>query len=163
MPKKLHKVSKPLPKASTKRQVAALPFRQSASGSPKILIITSRTTGRFVISKGWPMKGLPDPDAAAREAFEETGMVGKVSRKPIGHYSYWKRLGQTFKWVKVAVYPLKVKGQRQAWPEFGHRRMAWLSPEDAAALVDEPALATLIRAFDQHTRKRPKAEDPSPE
>ena len=68
-------------------QVAALPFRYVAPGSLEVLIITSRETGRFIIPKGWPMKGRADPEAAAIEAREEAGVVGKINRKPIGRYT----------------------------------------------------------------------------
>jgi 8-oxo-dGTP pyrophosphatase MutT (NUDIX family) len=70
---------------SGQRQVAALPFRIH-SGSLEVLIITSRDTGRFIIPKGWPMKGRADPDAAAVEAREEAGVIGKVHREPIGKH-----------------------------------------------------------------------------
>jgi 8-oxo-dGTP pyrophosphatase MutT (NUDIX family) len=41
------------------------------------------------------MKGRSDPEAAAQEAREEAGLEGKISRKSIGSYSYWKRLKTT--------------------------------------------------------------------
>ena len=37
-------------------QIAALPYR--LEGELHILLVTSRDTGRWVIPKGWPMKGL---------------------------------------------------------------------------------------------------------
>jgi len=49
------------PKAR-RRQVAALPVRDNASGSPEVLIVTSRETGRFIILKRWTMKGCSDPE-----------------------------------------------------------------------------------------------------
>src|SRR5580658_9664578 len=75
--------------AAERLQIAALPSRRTAAGGVEVLLITSRETGRFIIPKGWPMKQLSDPDAAAREAYEEAGVVGKVKRKPIGDYFYW--------------------------------------------------------------------------
>ncbi|HLH50301.1 MAG TPA: NUDIX hydrolase [Roseiarcus sp.] len=130
-----------------RRQVAALPFRKTAAGGVEVLLITSRETGRFIIPKGWPMKRLSDADAAAKEAYEEAGVVGKVKRKPIGAYSYWKRLERSFELLKVDVYALEVRKQRPDWPEKGSRRLGWLRPEDAATLVDEPGLVTLIERF----------------
>jgi hypothetical protein len=49
--------------------------------------------------------------------------------------------------LKVEVYPLEVQKQRPNWPEKGSRRLGWLSKKDAAALVDEPELITLIQRF----------------
>ena len=93
------------------------------------------------------MKRLSDPDAAAREAYEEAGVVGKIQRKPMGDYLYWKRLERTFELLKVEVYPLEVRKQRPDWPEMNSRKSGWLSREDAATLVDEPGLVTLLRKF----------------
>ena len=56
-------------------QVAALCWRRSAKGL-RILLITSRDTGRWVIPKGWPMRNRTEPEAAAREAYEEAGLRG---------------------------------------------------------------------------------------
>ncbi|AUX78435.1 NUDIX hydrolase [Sinorhizobium fredii] len=64
-----------------RQQVAALPFRISESKSIEILLITSRDTGRFIIPKGWRKKGQKKSDSAAREAYEEAGLVGKLGRK----------------------------------------------------------------------------------
>jgi len=130
-----------------RRQIAALPFRKTAAGDIEVLLITSRETGRFIIPKGWPMKRLSDADAAAKEAYEEAGVVGKVKRKPIGAYSYWKRLERSFELLNVDVYALEVREQRANWPEKGSRRLGWLRQEDAASLVDEPGLITLIERF----------------
>ena len=157
-PKKTPKASRPgveskkqrtnRPEPAERRQVAALPFRWTGSGAVQILLITSRETGRFLIPKGWPMKRLSDPDAAAREAYEEAGVVGKIQNQPIGDYVYWKRLESRFELLKVAVYPLEVHKQRGDWPEKGVRQCRWLSCADAAALVDEPGLVALLRQFE---------------
>jgi len=150
-PKKINKKQQ-VRTDSHRRQVAALPFRYAASGSLEILIITSKQTGRFIIPKGWPMKGRADPEAAAIEAREEAGLKGKIRRKPFGKYSYWKRLADQFQLVKVDVYPLEVSRQLETWREKQSRQMAWLSAEEAATLIDEPQLITLIRKFEKSFR-----------
>jgi 8-oxo-dGTP pyrophosphatase MutT (NUDIX family) len=93
------------------------------------------------------MKRLSDPDAAAQEAYEEAGIVGKVKRKPIGDYFYWKRLERTFEFVKVEVYALEVRHQRDEWPEKNSRQCAWHSKTEAASRVMEPGLVALLKAF----------------
>lgn len=130
-----------------RQQVAALPFRFSQDGELQVLVITSRDTGRIIIPKGWKKKGHKKPEAAATEAFEEAGVLGEVHRKPLGTYKYWKRNEREFEQLQVLVYPLRVTKQRLDWPERGQRKVSWLSAEDAALLVDEPQLATIIRNF----------------
>jgi 8-oxo-dGTP pyrophosphatase MutT (NUDIX family) len=140
-----HKTARP--QTAERRQVAALPFRRTAAGEIEILLVTSRETRRLIIPKGWPMKRLRDADAAAKEAYEEAGVIGKVKRKPIGDYFYWKRLERTFEFLKVDVYPLEVRDQRTDWPEKGARKWGWHNLDAAAALVSEPGLVSLLKAF----------------
>jgi len=129
------------------KQIAALPFRMSEEGDLKVLLITSRGTRRFVIPKGWPMDGLKDWEAAAREAREEAGIRGEIYTKPIGEYQYWKRLKTTFVPIAVAVYPLEVTGSMSRWREANQRRRGWVNWEQAKVLVDEPELISLIDEF----------------
>ena len=69
-----------------RKQVAALPFRKE-NGATKILLVTSRETRRLVIPKGWPWPGVKDYKAAAEEAREEAGILGKIGKKPLGTYT----------------------------------------------------------------------------
>ena len=128
-------------------QVAALPYRWSTTGELEILVMTSRETHRVVIPKGWPMKNRKDWKSAQIEAREEAGALGEISRKRIGQYRYWKRLEAHFVLCKVTVYPLAVKRQLDDWPERHERMHRWLTPEDAALLVDETDLGILILEF----------------
>jgi 8-oxo-dGTP pyrophosphatase MutT (NUDIX family) len=128
-------------------QYAALPFRYGEGGI-QILLVTSRETKRWVIPKGWPMKGKHPHQAAAREAFEEAGIKGEVSRIPIGVYTYGKRLRDgTVVPCRVEVFPLHALEQRRRWPEFDQRETAWFTPRAAAGSVQEPDLAALILGF----------------
>lgn len=126
------------------KQVAALPVRRRADGSLEALLITSRETQRWVIAKGWPMKGRTDAEAAAKEAEEEAGVIGKIGNKPIGRYTYFKRRETAFETVEVAVYLLVVKRELETWREKEVRTKRWLPADVAAQLVVEPGLAALI-------------------
>ncbi|RJT40351.1 NUDIX domain-containing protein [Mesorhizobium waimense] len=127
------------------RQVAAIPFRVGADGEIEVMLVTSRTTRRFIVPKGWPMKGKSGRKAAMIEAQEEAGVLGKTLKDPAGTYSYWKRLENGFIRVDVIVYLLEVTEELASWQEAESRQRAWLAPEDAALLIDEPDLSTLLR------------------
>jgi 8-oxo-dGTP pyrophosphatase MutT (NUDIX family) len=60
-------------------QFAALPCRTAEDGSRQVMLVTSRETRRWIIPKGWPIKGLKPPKVAAQEAHEEAGLVGVSS------------------------------------------------------------------------------------
>jgi 8-oxo-dGTP pyrophosphatase MutT (NUDIX family) len=124
-----------------------LPFRRLPDGGFKILLITSRESRRWVIPKGWPMKGRKPFEAAAREAYEEAGLLGEIGKRPLGFYLYEKRLkSRDFVLCQVKVFPLEVRKQLKHWPERNEREDRWFSPSDAAEAVAESGLAGIIRA-----------------
>jgi NUDIX domain. len=126
------------------RQVGALPYRRTEDGEVSFMLVTSRETGRFIIPKGWPMKDRSKPKAAAVEAMEEAGVIGKTGPL-LGSFNYWKRLKKVFVPIVVDVYPIEVMEERDDWKERKRRRRAWLTAEQAARLVDEPELVTLLK------------------
>ncbi|MFO1208521.1 MAG: NUDIX hydrolase [Amaricoccus sp.] len=144
-------------------QVAALCWRRSAKGL-RILLITSRDTGRWVIPKGWPMRKRTEAQAAAREAFEEAGLQGEIARRSIGVYRYTKSDGAGRKLAcAVRVFPMEVRAMVRNYPETGQRRSKWFSPAKAARRVAEPDLAALIRDFDPEPPEEAAGPDLSPE
>src|SRR3954454_8786408 len=96
-------------------QFAALPW-PSDGGRHEVLLITSRETRRWVIPKGWPIKGKSSAKSAAREAFEEAGVTGKLKKTPIGAYAYDKRLKNgRLQHVRVTVFSLEVENEAETW------------------------------------------------
>jgi 8-oxo-dGTP pyrophosphatase MutT (NUDIX family) len=139
----------PAPGQPPQLQVGALCWRRSATRGLRILLITSRDTGRWVIPKGWPMRNRSEPEAAAREAWEEAGVRGRIVPRSIGIYTYLKALGKNrFLPCVVQVFPLEVQEMLRTYPETRQRRAKWFAPEKAAGRVAEPDLAALIRGFD---------------
>ena len=124
-------------------QVAALPFRL-VDGIGQVLLVTSRETRRWIIPKGWPMKGRKDHKAAAREAAEEAGVTGRIGKRPIGAYTYQKRLADRAEPCRVMVYALEVEREHSVWRERDQRQRRWYSWVEAAELVSEPRLALMI-------------------
>lgn len=134
-------------------QVAALCWRRFDKGI-RILLITSRDSGRWVIPKGWPMRNRSEPEAAAREAYEEAGLRGEIAPRSLGIYTYDKVLspGRHVTCV-VRVYPLEVREKLKTFPETGQRRVQWFDPRKAAKRVAERDLAEIIRAFAAETEE----------
>jgi 8-oxo-dGTP pyrophosphatase MutT (NUDIX family) len=143
-------------------QFAALPFRVGTTGQPEIMLLTSRETGRWVLPKGWPIKGLKPREVAAQEAYEEAGLVGNItSKRPVGIYHYEKQFAAGGLLCEVRVFLFQVDQELDDWPERGQRESRWLDPAKAAALVDEGGLAELVRlASHQLQRLTRQAVDP---
>lgn len=112
----------------------------------KVLLVTSRDTGRWIIPKGNVSSRSTSIAAAKSEAFEEAGIKGVIdSEIPLGSYAYVKRLndGSTAPAI-VEVFLLRMTRQHAKWPEKGERRLAWLSLADAEERLGEPGLLPLL-------------------
>ena len=74
-------------------------------------------------------------------------MLGRPLRQPIGKFRYWKRIARRFVPVEVTVFMLEVENEDADWKEAGMRERAWLSPDEAVTLIDEPELVSLIQSL----------------
>ena len=139
-------IAKLLLQRPPRRQVAALCYRKGKKG-PEVLLITSRTTKRWIIPKGWPMANHSARKTARIEAYEEAGIVGKAGKEPLGEFLSHKGLGNGFKVrTSVSVYALRAEKQSKNFPEKGERNLAWLSPEEAFERCNEPGLRALLQS-----------------
>ncbi|MCF2871063.1 NUDIX hydrolase [Octadecabacter sp. G9-8] len=129
-------------------QVAALCTR-GVGADKQVLLVTSRGTGRWIIPKGWPIRGLASSQAALQEAWEEAGVKGATANSdPIGSYAYDKTMGSGLPMpVETLVYSVDVNGLENDFPEAGQRERRWVSPLEAANLVDEPELKSILRVL----------------
>lgn len=133
---------------AVRRQYGALPFRKDRFGGIEILLVTSRRRGRWIVPKGWPVKGRTGFLSAAVEAFEEAGVVGQIYPRPVGRYHYVKRRSDgALQRHRVTLFALRVRGTLINWPERGQRRRRWMRLDEATRLVAEPELAGVLRAI----------------
>ncbi|WP_235034899.1 NUDIX hydrolase [Roseomonas sp. 18066] len=129
------------------RQYAALPLRRQGP-ELQVMLLTSRRTRRWVLPKGWAEPGLCPHELAAKEAFEEAGLRGRMELLSVGEYHYDKELRDgRFVPCTVGVFPLWVEHQLEDWPERAERETEWFSLAEAADRVIEPELAVLLRDF----------------
>jgi 8-oxo-dGTP pyrophosphatase MutT (NUDIX family) len=135
------------------KQVAALCWRVSQKAAPvlEVLLITSLNSKRWILPKGWPEPELTLAQSAAREAFEEAGVAGKIDAAPVGHYHYLKeKKDGSGVPCSVDIFALQVTKQLHDWPEKGAREMVWLPLDQAAVRVGEPGLRQVLRDFRKH-------------
>ena len=108
------------------------------------MLITSRDTGRWILPKGWVEKDISEGELAAKEAFEEAGLLGEIGPVPIYNYSYVKRLPHQSVECSVKVFPLRVTTLLDDWPEAHQRRREWFTIGQAALTIDDADLVTLL-------------------
>lgn len=129
-------------------QAAAICYRK-IDNQYRVLLITSLTTQRWVIPKGWPMKDRTLSETARIEAFEEAGIIGDVGARSIGTYKYLKDRGQkTETRCRVCVFPLHVTDVREKFDEAGKRQRKWVSVKEARRCVREAGLKRILADFD---------------
>jgi len=147
----------PLSTPALRQQYGALPYRMDAEQGLQVMLITSRTTRRWIIPKGWPIKGMKPSQTAAREAYEEAGIEGEVSRKAVGVYVYEKHLEMEDRSVpcEMRVFALEFKRQRKNWPEREQRDCRWLSPAQAISLAADEGLREVIARFAERFESGP--------
>lgn len=126
------------------RQSGVLPYRFQ-SGRLEVLLVTSRTRRRWIIPKGHVEPGLSAAASAAKEAYEEAGVRGRVRLVPLGTYEHDRAPSPSC----VEVYVMEVLEELPGWPEATGRKRRWLPPSAAAAAVLEPGLRHLIQVFDE--------------
>ncbi|MEL7280579.1 MAG: NUDIX hydrolase [Pseudomonadota bacterium] len=135
-------------KTDVRTQFGALCYRV-IDDKVKVLMITSRGTGRWIIPKGWPADGKTPIESALTEAWEEAGVKGRVTGDCLGLFSYQKNVDDADELPCVAmVYPVKVKTLAANYPEKGERRRRWMTLKRAAEKVNEPELARILKSFD---------------
>jgi 8-oxo-dGTP pyrophosphatase MutT (NUDIX family) len=130
MPKRAKKSAKA--KTGKYKQFAALPWCLNEQGEVEILILTSRDSRQWILSKGRAEHPLTGADIAALEAEEEAGVKGVVAAEPVGGFWYDKHMksGETLRCF-VEVYPLRVMEQLVEWKEKGQRAIELIAPEIA--------------------------------
>ncbi|MDO5103157.1 MAG: NUDIX hydrolase [Lautropia sp.] len=130
-------------------QAAALCLRGQGA-EREVLLVTSRgrrhKTKRWILPKGWPISGLDLMGSAEQEAWEEAGVKGTIHPESIGRYLHAQRRAENFvQQVEVRVYRIDDATLADDYPEAGQRERRWWKLEEAAAAVDQPELAALLR------------------
>jgi 8-oxo-dGTP pyrophosphatase MutT (NUDIX family) len=144
MPRKRKRKPRSPKEQASGQQFAALPLAVR-EGETMVMLVTSRETRRWVLPKGWAEARLAPHELAAKEAFEEAGLVGEVEHQAVGSYIYEKRLpGGRSVPCEVGVFPLWVERQLEDWPERRQRETRWFTLGQAALAVDEGGLVTLL-------------------
>ncbi len=138
-------VFSPMLQRPKRLQVAALCHRGNKK-SREYLLVTSRDTKRWIIPKGWPIRGLKSNEAALQEAWEEAGVKsGVAGTRPVGTYTYQKKQASGWSFpVETLVYSVAVNKLLEVYPEADERTRRWVSAQTAATMVDEPELQQIF-------------------
>jgi len=109
----------------------------------EVMLITSSTRKRWIIPLGMIEPDMTPQDSAAKEAWEEAGIIGQVGPTLMGTYEYHKWGGI----CRVQVFSLGVETVLEDWPEASYREREWLSIEQAVKRVEEAKLKQILMSF----------------
>ena len=109
----------------------------------RLVLITSRKSERWIIPKGYVEKGLSPSESAAKEAYEEAGLIGVVHHKEAGQYRY-RKFGKSF---SVQVYPLFIETMLDEWDDMHDRRRKLVTPAEAIEMLCHDDLKRIIEEF----------------
>lgn len=119
------------------RQAAAIPLLNGM-----VCMVTSRSGRRWVLPKGRIEVKQSAAEAAEAEAWEEAGLLGRLSGESVGSYEY-EKYGVVH---TVQVFVLQVDAARTHWPERHQRTREWVTPEEAVNRIEEPELRAMVAA-----------------
>jgi 8-oxo-dGTP pyrophosphatase MutT (NUDIX family) len=123
-------------------QSGVIPYRIE-NGKVEVLLITSRDRQSWVMPKGGIPDGMSPPESAAKEAWEEAGVIGQVSHREIGTYTYRKQ-GKNY---QVKMYLLPVEMLSEDYPEAEHRKRQWLDVPKAMRRIKTSSLKRILKVF----------------
>ncbi len=110
-----------------------------------MLLITNRQTGGWAIPKTSPERREKAWRCAQRVALEAAGVSGRVRKKPLCSYT---DLSDPDGPLTVSLHLLRLESESGHPADYAQRQKIWISPAEAALLVDEPELQALFRSFD---------------
>ena len=128
--------------ARVRQQAAVIPYRIRKERLEVALVTRSGGKG-WIVPKGSVDAGERPRDAAIREAEEEAGLRGVVTRKPLGRY----RRVNGHRPCRVEVYSMRVTKVLEHWLEDKLRRRRWMRIPDATTCLREE-LRKFIRGLE---------------
>lgn len=124
------------------KQSGVIPYRVK-DGKIEVLLVTTSDCKNWVIPKGGICNGMSSPDSAAKEAWEEAGVIGQVHDNQLGTYKYRKQ-GKIY---QVELFLLSVETVLLDWPEASLRRRQWLDVNKAIRRLKKPSLKLILKGL----------------
>jgi 8-oxo-dGTP pyrophosphatase MutT (NUDIX family) len=131
-------------------QVCVIPFRlpEQRPGAIEFCLITSLQKKRWIFPKGIIDPGETPEQTAAKEVWEEAGLVGRLRPDLLGYFD-------DYKWgcaLHVQVRMMEVTESAEQWPESAERQRVWLTADEAARRLSGGHLAKFLVGAVQRLR-----------
>ncbi len=135
---------KPKKKRLFQYQSGAAPYLVDEEGTLRVMLVTPGAGGCWILPKGHIAKGMGTPESAAKEAFEEAGVLGSCDSEILGISHFERPSGET---VIVNIYPLKIRSILPEWEESAQRRRRLFRLDRAVALMPTEQAKEVLRTL----------------
>ncbi|KAL3343464.1 hypothetical protein AABB24_027146 [Solanum stoloniferum] len=125
----------------------------------EFLLISSQKSPKWMFPKGGWETDEALEDAALRETFEESGVVGDVEvQEYLGTWSFKSKSQGTFH--QGHMFPLLVTEELEDWPEKTVRKRLWLKFSEAREVCWHSWMKEALDVFASKLTKRNKDDEP---
>lgn len=125
----------------------------------EFLLISSQKSPRWMFPKGGWETDEALEDAALRETFEESGVIGDVEvQEFLGTWSFKSKSQGTFH--EGHMFPLLVTEELNDWPEKTVRKRLWLKFSEAREVCWHSWMKEALDVFASKLTKRNKEDEP---
>ncbi|KAG9298991.1 hypothetical protein G9A89_020304 [Geosiphon pyriformis] len=129
-------------KGNIRQVVGCVPINRETG---KILLITRRKEGGWVLPKGGWENDESQQEAAARETYEEAGAKGRITR----HLGVWDHhiLNKSTGLPKAmfSFFEMEVEQLEEMWPEMEERDRQWFNYDEAGKMLIKPFMREVIQ------------------
>lgn len=125
------------------KQAGALPYRHNGE-QLEVVLITSRSSGKWIVPKGVIDPGETPESTAVKEAYEEAGVVGTIAGEVLGFFDQPKWGGV----ARVEVFPMEVKEILDDWDEQSTRNR-FIGSLDEARQVASERIVEILDGFER--------------
>lgn len=127
-----------------RKQSGCVVYRPSRGRSVEVLLVTSTNKGKWGFPKGGVEHNLTKKESAAKEVYEEAGVIGKITAR-LGEFTYNKEGRQQH----VIMYAMRYKRKSPDWQEEGMRKRKWFTLNEARKVLSR-RLRNFIDALENH-------------
>ncbi|EGD76555.1 hypothetical protein PTSG_07670 [Salpingoeca rosetta] len=132
----------------TRLVAGCVPYR-THTGTPEVMLITNHKKDKWIIPKGGWERDETETEAAAREAYEEAGVLGAVGACLVDCEYMGKSGPQRHRY-----FALQVSSMLDEWPEANFRTRKWVPIDQALDQCKRAGMHEAITALAHSLRKQ---------
>lgn len=114
-------------------------------GKVEIMLVTTRSSKRWILPKGKPEEHLSQREVAIMEAYEEAGVLGS----PVNGRFYDVSLQRAGGCITQRIFELQIREILKQWPERKERQRCLVPVDKAVKLLSDAPLIQLVQQIER--------------